>query len=165
MQNELEIIAEPGTPTIITRRVVNAPRDLVWEVFTKPEHLKRWWGPRILTLVVCEVDLRVGGRYRFVQRAPDGQEFGFRGEYREIVRPERIVNTFVFELMPDHEALQTLVLEEHDGKTTVLTTTLHQSVEDRDGHLAAGMEVGMRDTYARLDELLTAIQGRQSPAN
>lgn len=158
MPHELQIIAEPGKPTIVTRRVVNAPRDLVWDVFTLPEHLQHWWGPRALTLVVCEVDLRVGGGYRFVHRTPDGQEFGFRGEYREIVRLERIVNTFVFELMPDHEALQTLVLEEHDGKTTVSTTTLHKTVADRDAHLASGMERGMRDTYARLDELLAAIQ-------
>lgn len=156
--NELEIIAEPGQPTILTRRMVNAPRELVWEVFTNPAHLRRWWGPRFLELVICEVDLRVGGSYRFVHRAPDGQEFGFRGVYREIIRPERIVNTYIFELMPDHEALQTLVLEEHAGQTLVLTSTLHQSVADRDGHLAAGMEVGMRDTYARLDELLVAIQ-------
>ena len=158
MPNELEIIAEPGEPTIITRRVVDAPRELVWDVFTKPEYLKRWWGPRTLTLITCEVDLRVGGGYRFVQRAPDGQEFGFHGEYRQIIRPERIVNTFVFELMPDHEALQTLVLEERDGKTTVTSTTLHTTVEDRDAHLASGMEAGLRDTYVRLDELLATVQ-------
>ena len=157
MTNELEIIAEPGLATIVSRRVVCAPRELVWDLFTKPEHLKRWWGPRVLNLVVCEVDLRVGGSYRFVQRAPDGQEFGFRGVYREIARPERIVNTFVFELMPDHEALQTLILEDQGDKTLVQTTTLHQSVADRDGHLASGMEPGMRDTYARLDELVSAL--------
>lgn len=165
MPNELEIIAEPGQPTIISRRVVNARRELVWDVFTRPEHLKRWWGPRALTMVVCEVDLRVGGRYRFVQRTPDGQEFGFRGEYREIVRPERIVNTYVFELMPDHEALQTLVLDEHDGRTTVSTTTLHKSVADRDAHLASGMEPGMRETYARLDELLVVIQSQTTESD
>ena len=157
MPNELEIIAEPGLATIVSRRVVEAPRELVWDLFTKPEHLKRWWGPRVLTLVVCEVDLRVGGSYRFVQRAPDGQEFGFRGVYREISRPERIVNTFVFELLPDHEALQTLVLEDQGDKTLVHTTTLHQSVADRDAHLASGMEPGMRDTYARLDELIATL--------
>ena len=158
MQNELEIIADAGTPTIITRRLVNARRELVWDLFTRPEHLRHWWGPRTLTLVVCEVDLRVGGGYRFVQRSPDGQEFGFRGEYIEIVRPERIVNTFVFELMPDRGAMQTLQLEELEGKTLVKSTTVHKSVEDRDGHLASGMETGMRDTYARLDELVLTLQ-------
>jgi uncharacterized protein YndB with AHSA1/START domain len=159
--NELEIIAEPGQPTIVTRRLVQAPRELVWDLFTKPEHLRRWWGPRVLTLVICEVDLRVGGSYRFVQRAPDGQEFGFRGVYQEISRPERIVNTFVFELMPDHGALQTLILEVQGDKTLVQTTTLHQSVADRDAHLASGMEPGMRDTYARLDELVAALAVHQ----
>jgi uncharacterized protein YndB with AHSA1/START domain len=142
----------------VTRRKVRAPRDLVWDVFTKPEHLKQWWGPRVLTLVICEVDLRIGGAYRFVHRTPDGMEFGFRGVYREIVRPERIVNTYIFEMMPDHEAVQTLVLEESDGGTIVRSTTMHQSVADRDAHLASGMEGGMRETYDRLDELLVSLQ-------
>ena len=157
MSNELEIIAEPNQPTIISRRVVDAPREVVWDLLTQPVHLKRWWGPRVLELVVCEVDLRVGGSYRFVQRTPDGQEFGFRGNYLEIKRPERIVNTYVFELMPDHAAQQTLILEDLGGKTRISTTTLHQSVADRDAHLASGMEPGMRDTYARLDELIAAL--------
>ena len=158
---KLEIIAEPGKPTITTRRVVDAPRALVFDVFTKPEHLKRWMGPRMLTMVSCESDLRVGGRYRFVHRMPDGNEFAFHGEYREIVRPERIVRTFVFEPMPEHEALETLVLEESGGKTTITTITLHKTVEGRDGHLAGGrMEAGMTEGYARLDELLVELQTR-----
>jgi uncharacterized protein YndB with AHSA1/START domain len=157
----LEIIAEPGKLDIITRRVVDAPRALVFEVFTKPEHLQRWMGPRALAMVSCESDLRVGGRYRFVHRAPDGQEFAFSGEYREIVPPERLVRTFVFEPMKDHEALETLSLEERDGKTTITTTTLHKTVEGRDGHLSGGrMEAGMTEGYARLDELLTSLQAR-----
>ena len=155
MTNDLEMIAAPGIPTIITRRMVNAPREIVWDVFTKPEHLKRWWGPKILTMVVCEIDLQVGGRYRFVQRAPDGQEFGFHGVYKELRRPEQIVNTFVFELMPDHEALQTVVFEECRNQTRIISTTVYKTVEDRDGHLASGMEPGMRETYARLDEVLS----------
>lgn len=158
---KLEIIAEPGEPSFTTRRVVDAPRALVFDAFTKPEHLQRWMGPRMLTMVSCESDLRVGGRYRFVHRAPDGQEFAFSGDYREIVRPERIVRTFVFEPMPDHEALETLTLEESHGKTTIATTTLHRTVEARDGHFANGrMEAGMTEGYARLDELLAALQTR-----
>ncbi len=157
-QNKLEIIAEPGKPTIVTRRVVNAPRTLVFDAFTKPEHIKRWMGPRTLTMVLCESDLRVGGSYRFVHRAFDGKEFGFNGTYREIVPPERIVRTFVFELVPEHESVETLLLEEHDGKTTITTTTVHTTVEGRDGHLAnGGMEAGMTDGYARLDELLASL--------
>jgi uncharacterized protein YndB with AHSA1/START domain len=159
-ENKLEIIAEPGECTILTRRVVAAPRALVFDAFTKPEHLRRWMGPRMLTMVHCESDLRVGGQWRMVHRAPGGQEFGFHGEFRAIVRPERLVRTFVFEPLPEQEALETLTLDEKDGKTTIATLTVHQTVEARDGHLAGGrMEVGMTEGYARLDELLAELRG------
>jgi len=155
---KLEIVAEPGKTTILTRRVVDAPRALVFDAFTKPEHLRHWMGPRTLTMVVCESDLRVGGRWRMVHRSPDGQEFALHGEFREIVRPERLVRTFVFEPMPDHEALETLTLDEREGKTTITTLTVHKTVEGRDGHLSGGrMEIGMTDGYARLDELLAGM--------
>ena len=153
----LELIAEPGKTSFSTRRVVDAPRALVFEAFTKCEHLKRWMGPCTLTMVSCETDLRVGGRYRFVFRAPDGSEVGFSGEYREIARPERVVRTFVFEPMPDAEALETLTLEEHDGKTTITTLTVHKTVENRDGHVQSGVDKGMAEGYARLDELLAGL--------
>jgi uncharacterized protein YndB with AHSA1/START domain len=157
--SKLEIVAEPDKPTIVTRRVVNAPRSLVFEAFTKPEHLKRWMGPRSLAMTVCEIDLHVGGRWRMVHRTPEGQEFGLHGEFREIVRPERIVRTFVFEPMPEHEALETLVLEERAGRTTVTTTSVHKTIQGRDGHLARGqMEAGMTDGYTRLDDLLGEMQ-------
>jgi len=158
-ERKLELVAEPGKPTILTRRVVNAPQSLVFDAFTKPEHLKRWMRPRALTMVLCESDLRVGGGWRMVYRTPDGQEFGFHGEFREIVRPERIVRTFVFESFPDAEALETLTLQERDGKTTITTKTVHKTIEGRDGHLAHGMEAGMTDGYALLDELLAAMLG------
>jgi uncharacterized protein YndB with AHSA1/START domain len=101
---KLEIIAEADKPIFITRRVVKAPRSLVFDAFTKPEHLKRWMGSRALMLVDCVNDLRVGGTYRFVYRAVGGHEVAFHGVFREIVRPERIVRTFVYEPLPDHEA-------------------------------------------------------------
>ena len=135
-QNKLEIVADPAKPTIVTRRVVNAPRSLVFDAFTKPEHLKRWMRPRALTMALCEIDLRAGGGWRMVYRSPDGHEVGFHGEFREVVRPDRIVRTFVFELAPDAEALETFVLEERDGKTTITTLTVHKTMEGRDGHLA-----------------------------
>lgn len=154
-----EIIAGPGELGFTTQRVVDAPRDLVFDAWTRPEHLKRWMGPRRLTTSSYEVDLRVGGGYRFVHRAHDGQEFAFHGEYREIVRPELLVTTFVFELMPDHESLQTVTFEESDGRTTIMTATLHKTVEGRDRHLAGGrLETGMTESYERLDELLAALQ-------
>jgi uncharacterized protein YndB with AHSA1/START domain len=105
----------------------------------------------------CQSDLRVGGRYRWVFRAPDGSEVGFSGEFREIAAPERIVRTFVFEPIPDAEALETLELTEANGVTTIMTTTVHKSVENRDGHVNSGMEGGMTEGYARLEELLSAL--------
>jgi uncharacterized protein YndB with AHSA1/START domain len=154
---KLEIIAEPGKTSFTTSRVVDAPRALVFEAFTKCEHLKRWMGPRGLTMVSCETDLRPGGRYRFVFRTPDGNDVGFSGEFREVVRPERIVRTFVFEPIPDAAALETLELVENNGKTTIKTTTLHKTVENRDGHVGSGMEAGMTEGYAKLDELLAGL--------
>jgi uncharacterized protein YndB with AHSA1/START domain len=154
---KLEVTADPDKPTIVTRRVVDAPRTLVFDCWTKPEHMRRWLGPRALTMISCEVDLRVGGGYRYVHRAPDGQEYAFRGEYREIVRPERLVATFVFEMFPEAEALETLTLEEKDGKTTVTTLTQHKTLQARDGHLNSGMEGGMIEGYSRLDELLATL--------
>jgi uncharacterized protein YndB with AHSA1/START domain len=154
---KLEIIAEPGKTSFTTRRSVDAPRELVFDAFTKCEHLKQWMGPRNLTMARCQTDLRVGGRYRFVFRTPDGQEVGFSGEYKEVVRPERIVRTFVFEPIPEAEALETLELEESGGTTIIRTTTLHKTVESRDGHVSSGMEAGMTEGYARLDELLAGL--------
>lgn len=151
---KLEIIAEPGKTSFTTRRIVDAPRALVFDAFTKCEHLKNWMGPKSLTMVSCETDLRAGGRYRFVFRAPDGSEVGFSGEFKEVARPERVVRTFVFEPIPDAAALETLELTEADGKTMITTTTLHKTVENRDGHVNSGMEAGMTEGYARLDELL-----------
>lgn len=149
----LEIVADPSEPTIVMKRIFAASRRLVFDALTKPEHLRRWWGPRELTLVTCEVDLRVGGTYRFVQRTPDGQELGFRGVYREIEPPGRLVYSFVFEPMPDHEAVITVELEERDGKTTLTETTLHASIEARDAHLA-NMGTGADESMDRLAELL-----------
>lgn len=158
MSLTLEVLADPHEPTIITRRWFAAPPELVWQAWTQADLLRRWMGPRTLECVLYEVDLRVGGGYRFVHRAPDGQEYGFRGEYREITPPHRLVSTFVFELMPEHVALDTLTLEAKDGGTLATTHTLHGSLEARDGHLSSGMEEGMVDGYARLDALLSERQ-------
>ncbi|MEQ1504164.1 MAG: SRPBCC family protein [Myxococcota bacterium] len=152
-----ELIAPPGDPSFTIRRGFAAPRALVWEALTRPAYMKEWWGPRVLELVVCEIDLRVGGRYRFVERAPDGSEFAFSGEYRDIRAPERVECTFVFEPMPEHVAVQTMVLSEVPGGTLLTSTTRHSSVEARDGHLASGMEGGMNESYEQLDELLATL--------
>ena len=154
---KLEIVAEPGKTSFTTRRVVDAPRSLVFDAFTKCEHLKQWMGPQNLTMASCQTDLRVGGRYRFVFRTPDGSDVGFSGEYKEIVPPKRIVRTFVFEPIPEASALETLELEESGGTTIIRTTTVHKSVENRDGHVNSGMEAGMTEGYARLDQLLAGL--------
>jgi uncharacterized protein YndB with AHSA1/START domain len=147
----------PSDREILITRELAAPRRLVFEAWTRPEHVARWWGPRGYTLEVCEIDLRPGGAWRFVQRAPDGSEYGFRGEYREIVPPERLAYTFEFDGMPGHVSLETITLEERDGRTMVTNRVLFDSVEDRDGMLASGMEQGMRETLDRLAELLATM--------
>jgi uncharacterized protein YndB with AHSA1/START domain len=147
----------PSDREIVLSRVLDAPRDLVYEAMSKPEHLTHWWGPRGYSMSLCEMDLRPGGAWRMVHRDPQGNEFGFRGEFREIMAPERLVRTFEFEGMPGHIAVETLVLEEHDGRTTVTVTSLFDSVEDRNGMLQSGMEKGASESYDRLAEYLQTL--------
>jgi len=148
----------PSDREILITRVFEAPRRLVFEAITKPEHMAHWWGPRNMTMLTCEMDLRPGGAWRFVLRGPDGNDYGFRGVYREITPPERLVQTFEFEGMPGHVSLETATLEEQDGKTKLTVTCLYQSVEDRDGHYNSGMEAGMRESHDRLAELLSTME-------
>jgi len=149
----------PSDREIVMTRVFDAPRSLVFEAHTRPEHLMRWWGPRGYTLEIDQMDLRPGGAYRFVHHAPDGAEYGFRGEYREIVPPERIVWTFEFEGAPGHVSLQTLTLEEIDGRTKLTSVAVYDSVEDRDAMLKSGMERGASESMDRLEELLAEMKG------
>jgi uncharacterized protein YndB with AHSA1/START domain len=148
---------EPGQPTIVIRRTFDAPRRLVFEAMTKPEHLALWWGPRDSLVEECRVDLRVGGKWRIVLRTPDGDEHGFGGTYREILPPERVVATFVYDGFPDAEAVETMTLEEKGGKTLLTVTVLHTSVEHRDGQVAAGMETGCAESHDRLTEVLASM--------
>jgi uncharacterized protein YndB with AHSA1/START domain len=138
--------------------VFDAPRELVFEAHTDPKHVLHWWGQRNSTTTVDTMDVRPGGSWRFVQRDSDGNEYGFRGEYREIVPPVRLVYTFEFEGMPGHILVETITFEEHDGKTTVSSTSLFSSVEDRDGMLESGMESGAIESWDRLAELLERLQ-------
>jgi uncharacterized protein YndB with AHSA1/START domain len=147
----------PSDREIVITRAFDAPRRLVFEALTRPEHVKRWYGPRRLTLVLCEIDLRVGSRWRYVLRDADGSEYGFSGEYREIVPPERLVTTEGFEAMPGHEYVVTLTLDEQDGKTMLRSHLVYQNAADRDGHVQSGMEPGMRETFDRLAELLATL--------
>jgi uncharacterized protein YndB with AHSA1/START domain len=153
-------VTTPSDREILMTRVFDAPRDLVFEAHTSCEHMSNWWGPRKYEVAGCEIDFRPGGAWRIVQRGPDGQEHGFHGEFREIVRPERIVWTFEYEGMPGHVSVETLTLEEHDGKTTLTATSVFDTVQDRDGMLESGMESGAAETMDRLDEYLEVLKGR-----
>ena len=152
-------ITTPSDLEVVMMREFDAPRELVFEAHTKCEHLDKWWGPRKYTLALCEMDFRPGGKYRFLHRGPDGdEEHGFRGEYREIVPPEKIVWTFEYEGMPGHVSVDTLTLEDIGGeKTRLVAHSLFDSVEDRDGMLQSGMEEGAGETWDRLAELLAEM--------
>jgi uncharacterized protein YndB with AHSA1/START domain len=136
-------------------RVFDAPRALVFEAHTKCEHLKHWWGRG--NPLDCELDFRPGGSYRFVEHAPDGQQYAFRGEYREIQPPERIVQTFEFEGMPGHVCVETLELTEGGGKTTVTSVTRFDTKEERDGMASSGMEDGAGESYEALAAYLAKL--------
>jgi len=153
-------ITTPSEREIVITRVLNAPRKLVFDAWTKPELVRRWLlGPPGWSFLVCEIDLKVGGAYRFVWRMQNGTEMGMGGIYREIVPPERIVNTQLFDQdWTRGEAVGTLVLTEQDGVTTTTNTVLYTSKEARDGALSTRMAEGMEAGYARLDELLASLQ-------
>src|SRR5205809_3469040 len=112
-------VSLPSDTEILMTRVFDAPRSLVFETHSKAEHLRRWWGPRRYEMPVCEIDFRPGGAWRMVHRGEDGAEHGFRGEFREIEPPERIVWTFEYEGAPGHIAVETMTLTEHAGQTTL----------------------------------------------
>jgi uncharacterized protein YndB with AHSA1/START domain len=158
--HKLEVIAPADEPIIVTHRFIKAPPELLFEMWTTPKHMKKWLGPRELEMIWCEVDLRVGGRYRYVHRAPDGQEYAFSGKYLEIDRPHRMVCTSLFELMPGSEAVDTLTLDSRDGGTLVTTNTRYAGIEARDGQLKGGMEAGMSVGYERLEELIEKLGKR-----
>jgi uncharacterized protein YndB with AHSA1/START domain len=151
------IVTTPSDREIALARVFDAPRQLVFDAYTKPELLKRWFGPVGWTLVVCEIDLRVGGSYRYVMRKDTGVEMGMGGVYREIVRPDRIVAAESFDdPWYEGEAIATTTLVEHRGKTTLTTTVRYDSKEVRDAVLKTPMESGVESSYNRLAELLAA---------
>jgi uncharacterized protein YndB with AHSA1/START domain len=155
-------VTTPTDREIVMTREINAPRDLVFEAHSSCEHLSKWWGPRRYEVADCEVDFRPGGAWRMVHRGSEGQEFGFHGEFREIVRPERITWTFEFEGMPGHVSVQTVAFDEHDGVTTITSTAVFDSMEDRDGMLQSGMEEGAAESMDRLEEYLEVLAARKA---
>ena len=149
----LHVTAE-GDREIATERVFDAPRERVFQAFVDPELLRRWWGRREDTITIDKLDVREGGDWRFVTDGPDGSH-AFRGTFRAIEPPERIEQTFEWEGMPGHVVVETATFEDlGGGRTKVSTRSRFDTTEERDGMLASGMEIGMGESYEKLDELL-----------
>lgn len=152
-----KITAEPGVPFIDISREFDAPRDLVFRAHTDPDLLTQWLGGDKYEMVIDRYDVRDGGAWRYVHRDGEGNEWGFHGVFHGTPTPDRMVQTFEFEGAPGHVSLDTLTLEERDGRTVVRIHSVHQSVEGRDAMVASGMESGLDAGYRRLDELIARL--------
>jgi uncharacterized protein YndB with AHSA1/START domain len=154
------VVTLPADDQILITREFDAPAALVWRALTEPELVKRWWAGERGEVTLAEIDLRVGGTWRYVMvaKTPDAEfEVGFHGEYHELVEPERIVSTEVFEGMPDASSFNTTTLVEADGRTTLQTLVQHASQEHRDGHINSGMEGGMQEAFDRLENVARSL--------
>ena len=149
-------LTTPSDREIVTERTFDAPRERIWEAFTDPELIPQWWGPRKYTTVVDVMDVRRGGAWRFYHEGEDGEQIGFRGTYREVTPPERLVQTFEWEGMPGHGIVETATLEDLGEQTKVTTVSLFHTTEERDGMLSSGMESGLSESHERLDELFAS---------
>ena len=148
----------PTDTQILITREFDAPRELVFKAYTTPELIRRWWSAGRGEMTVAEVDLRVGGGWRYVMVTEDGFEVAFHGEYREIVQDERLVSTEVYEAMPDAAALDTLTLTETDGRTTLTLLVEHERKEHRDAHVESGMEDGLQDALDLLEGVAASLR-------
>ena len=160
-KNKTVITAEPGKQELFITREFDAPRALVFQAHTDPDIYVRWLGPRDLSTTLETFEPVSGGQWRFIQKDNDGNEFGFHGVNHDVSAPERIISTFEFEGLPEsgHVILETTKFEELPGaRTRVTTQSVYQSVQDRDGMVAAGMESGVVDGHERLDEILEELQ-------
>ncbi len=158
---DMKVRVLSDTELQITREFA-APRDLVFKAMTDPALLARWWGPRKYETIVDHMDVRPGGTWRMRNRAADGGEHAFRGEFREVVPPERIVWTFEYEPLPGHISVETMTLTERDGRTLLTVRDQFASKEDLDGMVESGMESGARESYERLNELLAELTQKQT---
>jgi len=148
----------PSDTQILIVREFDAPREHVFRAWTEPDLVRRWWHANRGEVVSIEIDLRVGGRWRYVMVTPDGFEVAFHGEYREIVSGERLVSTEIYEGMPDAAALTTVTFDEHDGRTTATLLVEHERKEHRDAHIASGMEDGLQDALDLLEQLASSMR-------
>lgn len=149
----------PTDEQILITREFDAPAHLVWRAVTEPDLVKRWWGAERGEVDLVEIDLRVGGQWRYVMTAGSGgQEVGFHGEFYEIVGHERIVQSEVFEGFPDAHSVNTMTLVEADGRTTLTTLVQHQTKEHRDMHITSGMEAGMQESFDALERVAASLR-------
>jgi uncharacterized protein YndB with AHSA1/START domain len=151
------IIAEPGMPYVEITREFDAPRELLFRAHIDPDLLAQWLGPRAVTTTINCLDARDGGRWRYTSRGADGNDYGFHGVYHGTPSPDGIVQTFEFEGTPGHVCLQTVTFEDQGGKTLLRQSAVFQSVKDRDGMVASGMEQGVNEGMERLDELVARM--------
>ncbi len=151
------VVSLPADNQILITREFAAPKHLVYRAWTTPELIKRWWSGNRGEVTSAEVDLRVGGTWRYVMTATGGFEVAFHGEYREIIPNERLVSTEVFEGMPDAQVLDTLTLTERDGRTTLRILVEHDSQQSRDTHIDYGMEAGMQEAMDHLEQVAASL--------
>jgi uncharacterized protein YndB with AHSA1/START domain len=151
------VVTLPTDTQILITREFNAPKHLVYQAWTTPELIKRWWSGDRGNVVSVEVDLRVGGTWRYVMTSNEGVEVAFHGEYREIIPNEFLVSTEVYEGMPDGEAVNTLTLTEKDGRTTLTVLVQHQNQEHRDAHINSGMEGGLQEALDYLEKIAVSL--------
>ena len=152
------VVTLPASTQILITQQFDAPRHLVYRAWTTPELIRRWWAGDRGEVTSAEVDLRPGGRWRYVMTANGGFEVAFHGEYREIVPDERIVSTEVFEGMPDAAAVSTATFAEQDGHTTLTILVEHTSQEHRDMHVNSGMEEGMNESLDHLEQVAASLR-------
>ena len=153
LSNTFTLTPSSDTEILITR-MFNAPRDLVFKAMSSCEHLPKWLGPSRLKMTHCEMEFKIGGGYRYVLSDSEGGDYGFRGEYREIDPPNGMTQTFEFEGMPGHIAVEKMTLEDLGGQTKMSIHCHYESVYDRDGIIQSGMEAGARESYDRLESYL-----------
>jgi uncharacterized protein YndB with AHSA1/START domain len=147
------VVTLPSDTQVLITRAFNAPRQLVFKAYTTPELVRRWWAGRRGQVTLAEIDLRVGGTWRYVMTSSEGFEVAFHGTYREIVPDERLVHTEVYEAMPDAEVVNTITFAESDGRTKMTVLIDCGTREIRDGMMASGMEVGMQEAYDLIEEI------------
>jgi uncharacterized protein YndB with AHSA1/START domain len=159
MSSGTATVSLPTDEQILITREFEAPRHLVWQAWTTPELVRRWWHANRGEMTVAEIDLRVGGTWRYAMVTPDGFEVAFHGEFREIVPNERLVSSEVYEGFPEGEAVDTLTLAEEDGRTTMTILVQHSSKAHRDAHIESGMEDGLQDALDLMEQVAASLDG------